>query len=62
MNFRRRRTFPGSQFHTPAAHQVQRGDALRHPRDMVGRQLDDTMAETDPPGALTGGCEKDLRG
>ena len=58
-----RRTRAGAKFHAAIAEEIQRRDALGHPRRMVDvrRRLHDAMTDTDVPGALADRGQKNLR-
>jgi hypothetical protein len=43
------------------AQQIQCRHAFGHPGGVVGGELDDAMPQTDLPGALAGGAQKDFR-
>ena len=60
--FHLRTGFSGTELHAAARDQVERRDALGHPRRMieVGRKLDDAVAQAHALRALAGGGQKHL--
>jgi hypothetical protein len=53
--------FAEAHLHPAVGDQIERRHLLRHPRRVVGGELDDAVAETDVLGALAGGPQEHFR-
>src|SRR4051812_22795579 len=54
-------TLAHAEFAAPVGEQIEHRDALGDTCGVVGRELEDAVAEPDVPGALARGCEKRFR-
>ena len=62
VQFGHRRAFAQAKLHAPVGDEIQRGDALGHPRRMVGGELHDAVPQADVARALACRRQEDLGG